>query len=53
VQAFRRLHFPDRPFLRCVKAAIGVPVLHPQALRRQQRLTLRGVDPGSSLSPGW
>ena len=29
-----------------VKAAIGVPVLDPQALRRQQRLTLSGVDPG-------
>jgi arsenite methyltransferase len=28
-----------------VKAAIGVPVLDPQALRRQQRLTLSSVDP--------
>jgi hypothetical protein len=29
-----------------VEGAIGVPVLDPQALRRQQRLTLSGVDPG-------
>jgi hypothetical protein len=31
--------------LRSVKAAIGVAVLDPQALRRQQRLTLVGLDP--------
>ena len=43
--AFGCLHLPDRPE-HSVKAAIGVSVLDPQALRRQQRLTLSGVDPG-------
>jgi hypothetical protein len=28
-----------------VKAAVGVSVLNPKALRRQQRLTLSGIDP--------
>src|SRR6476659_6024458 len=44
--AFGCLDLPDRPVLYTVEGAIGVPVLDPQALRRQQRLTLSGVDPG-------
>jgi hypothetical protein len=47
--AFGCLHLPDRPVLHSVKA-IGVAVLDPQALRRQQRLTLSGIDPGLQRS---
>jgi hypothetical protein len=43
--AFGCLHLPDRPVLHSVKAGIGVAVLDPQALRRQQRLPLTGLDP--------
>src|SRR6202040_645090 len=44
--AFGSLDLPDRPVLYSIEGAIGVPVLNPQALRREQWLTLSGVDPG-------
>jgi hypothetical protein len=43
--AFGCLDLPDRPVLYTVEGSIGVPVLDPQALRRQQWLTLSGIDP--------
>ena len=34
-EAFGCLHLPDRSVWRSIEGAIGIPVLDPQALRRQ------------------